>query len=771
MKRIRIFLLCLTAMLFLAGCGKTENTGIITGIFAPVTENILPDSVVRTSGLWPVEDGYACLWYTSPSNPAEGQESDYKLAFTHMDREGSILRELSLPAVSPDKTYACDSGVYFAALDPESGDTMLIRYSWEGEKTASVSLDTLGVSLPQNSHTLLMTETPEGIAYMYGKSCLLLDDQLTETGRITLPGSGLGVYQDGETLWVAYTEKGVKTIARTEGSAVAESFPLPERFEDYSEYDPTTLIACRDGWLYAWDKHNIIRWQIGTWSDGAEPVVEEYLSFVNSGVSRASIEKILLHPDGNVSLAGYRTDGSNSMYAGLYISQPDRELAEITCLYLITWGIDDDTVEMVHRFNRDNPDLMIVINDYARFDNAEDWRAGYKRMVMDVSNGLVQADMICCTELDSVIACQDLYPLMTGEVKPEDLWGCIRNTYEKDGALCSLPREFTLNGLVGKTEYLNGMTGWNMEEMLTWLEALPADVHVLDSFSRDDHYFSLSGWVGYHAFFRDGQADFDSPLYRRYLDYIITLPETRITYSRKEAAALAVNSMLAGGVETEIPEGYMENLYQDGTIRLYNASLQSLRYYLELFTVFHSEDITCIGYPVSEGSGMVLEPSALMGIPVNSTNPEKAWEFLEACLLSAGEEKTYAHDIDGIQEKFASVKRIAMAEWERYLGYTYFTRYTGGTQFEKDMKPDGDGRYDGTPGMAVVIDEDLLTGLENLLETAGVNGCGGTYRGIPLDMREILWDEEGRYLAGAVTAEECADNIQSRIGIYLAENS
>ena len=39
------------------------------------------------------------------------------------------------------------------------------------------------------------------------------------------------------------------------------------------------------------------------------------------------------------------------------------------------------------------------------------------------------------------------------------------------------------------------------------------------------------------------------------------------------------------------------------------------------------------------------------------------------------------------------------------------------------------------------------------------------------EIRKIAEEEESRFLAGVISAEECADIVQSRVSIYLAERS
>jgi hypothetical protein len=47
----------------------------------------------------------------------------------------------------------------------------------------------------------------------------------------------------------------------------------------------------------------------------------------------------------------------------------------------------------------------------------------------------------------------------------------------------------------------------------------------------------------------------------------------------------------------------------------------------------------------------------------------------------------------------------------------------------------------------------------------------GSRDSVSTEIRKIAEEEESRFLAGVISAEECADIVQSRVSIYLAERS
>jgi hypothetical protein len=111
-----------------------------------------------------------------------------------------------------------------------------------------------------------------------------------------------------------------------------------------------------------------------------------------------------------------------------------------------------------------------------------------------------------------------------------------------------------------------------------------------------------------------------------------------------------------------------------------------------------------------------------------------------------------------------------MATVQDLIGWEMFCFHNGSSVLEEDIQPDEKGRYLGEPGTLISITADMAEELETLLDSAGIPGCGDMWRGTPYDLRAIILEEEARYLAGAITAGQCADNIQSRVSIWLAEH-
>ena len=93
-----------------------------------------------------------------------------------------------------------------------NGITLIVQADSAAFKPGSAS--TLTPEAATVMTAMPLAETEEGLAVVWGKRCILLDDTFTKTGEIELPGNGDMVFAEDGTLWLTYVEKGVRKYRR-----------------------------------------------------------------------------------------------------------------------------------------------------------------------------------------------------------------------------------------------------------------------------------------------------------------------------------------------------------------------------------------------------------------------------------------------------------------------------------------------------------------------------------------------------------------------------
>ncbi|MBQ3590385.1 MAG: hypothetical protein II979_00470, partial [Clostridia bacterium] len=254
----------------------------------------------------------------------------------------------------------------------------------------------------------------------------------------------------------------------------------------------------------------------------------------------------------------------------------------------------------------------------------------------------------------------------------------------------------------------------------------------------DFGFTNLLSIIGYHNFvdMDTGTASFDSETFRRVLAYIQTLPAERIQ-----------------------PEDRVGD-YRAGKHAVLSAAAgMGMRNFLTDDMYFPDGDAVPVGYPsgIPKG-GVFLADSGVMLIADTCENPELAWEFLKDYVLSYPDIRT-----DGIM---SPVKSLFREEMQSYiLNQNWYCLTTGRTVIVQGQL-DPDGSYRGQPGEPVHMTEEDMEEIIGWLDSVGAPLYDLM---VPEDITAIVEEEITAFLAGAHTADSCAEVIQSRVEILLAE--
>ncbi|MBQ8642728.1 MAG: hypothetical protein IJ480_11000 [Clostridia bacterium] len=793
--------LMLGLLLCLTGCGKKEDPGILTGIYAPVFEDCVPDGVVQTSALYPAEEGWRMAVFSSNGNYYRGESGimlEEKIESTtllHLDEKGEVTNEIPLTrrgfwGTLPDAMG--ERGLYYFAY----GENKVILTDWEDGLLAEGDTASFAEGIEPdryNTHVHLQ-ETEEGLVMIAEDAAAWFDAELNLLSTITLPEDTIVTsmwVEDGTVWYLNQTHPHLNDLelCKIENGVVSEkTWTVPAAVAGWNTVDIRPLLGYDDGYLYSWNASvGVFRWKAEhKLKEDEQPEVEVVFSFMDSGVVGSQVANVTMMPEGTIALQlakGARTayylkwgdtsyNGSIGVQMSLYAPAPDRDLSEMTVLTLACRSGNAAMEKAVLDFNRSHTDAYIKIVSYEQYEHPSEWiTEGTSRFDLELETGLLKADILVNYTLDPI----DLYPLMTGTIRQEDIAGCIRNTYENDGKLTSIAAEYSLYSLVGKTEELEGKTSWTLAEFLDFAEGLEAGEYLIEEVGKDNYQQILFRDTMYASFIRDGQAYFNDPLYLRYLEWIESLPKTG--QKLMSDSANLKQAVIAGEYSpeelgwTEL-EGVEENLYHNGAIKLISHELQGTRTLnigniyavLELCCLFDTTDLTFIGYPTIDASGVQASYSGTVySIPSTCKDPALAWEFIESVLMQAQPEvPEEVDDIWDLTEYFTTWTPPAEAYLEAmtgvgmYIGYE-MNNYVVGRAL--DLSSRGPGAY-------AELDEDMLAMIYNMIEN------GGTKTNmLELDeITEIAAEEESRYLAGAITAEECAEIVQSRVSIWLAEH-
>ena len=750
MKKLTALMTAVILCLTLAGCGNDDGNGRwLDGIFRETWGVTTADCNV--SPLYPEKNGYRMV--RAYSDTSDGGNRIGLTLFT-LDKDGIVTDEVPL---STDLEYP-------GGFSEKSGITLwenrillysgglLTLFDWEGQTIAQTEIREIFGTSPQGAydHNILSYTcvTEQGIVIPCGKKLYLLDDTLTLTESVKLPGRIQAQYTDDGTCYAVYTddEDDREYLGVFDGSGITEKYPLPDDVQ--GTYQDRSTAGFADGLLYWYDPVTVYCAQPG--ENEGKPV----MSIPNSGVENSWIRSLRI--TGELVTARYHskagqlgTDVTPERYAVLAPAEKI-DLDGENVIEAAVYGYSDELYAMAMEFNRSQSEYFMVIHDYSQYRSADD-RFGWRtRLNSDLRLGLIEPDLVYLYD-DDIFALEksnpgyftDLYTLMTGQMKPEDVFGAVKNTIGKDGALYGIAPNFTLYSLVGKRANLDSAAPYSMADLFDYAANLPEDVILIDNLGQDNYGSVLFGGNQTSPFFHGGQAYFDTEEYIRYLEFLKTLPkkgETLVPEIRDNKSDIA-----AGVVNPdELPAYTEENWYAGDKAILQNLPIYHPGSLFSAMKTYASDELTCIGYPGAQSGVIEVGMPLLYAVPANSQHKEVVWGLIENLLIAEAEGNQFFHD-----DVYTTAKQFCTYKPE-YLAY--LDRLTGTNA--------------GLGGGGYTFDEEMKAQVIELLENSG----SPAWDRVPSAVLEIAAEEESKYLSGGQSAEECAKIVRSRSELWLAEN-
>lgn len=488
--------------------------------------------------------------------------------------------------------------------------------------------------------------------------------------------------------------------------------------------------------------------------EGGQPWITEVMSFNNSGISNMTFT--LLNVIDSETIVGLDTWPGNVSAATpiLFRKVPDRPLEGITVIEAAYTTSSQYFEADVMEFNRTHDDIMVVLQNYARFNNAIEPDAGETRLAMDVMTGVYVPDIILGTYDQPVVktivdqgAYVDLNTCLAEDsvVSEDTVMPSILYSYSTDdGKLWGLPANFEVSTVVGNRALTGDITQWTLTGLLDFAEKLPAGTSLMDGLSQSNAIEGLLGINAFASFVNPdaGTCSFDDGDFARLLELIRSLPKSVNTDERSEES---IDARLSG------------------TVALHPKRVSSADDMIDMEAIFGTKDVSVIGFPVSgSDKGSQLYCSESFTLLSSSENPDAAWEFIRFML---SDEYVFSHDTRR-PYGYSILKDRCRESIETILGKIHDFAFELGTSSagwssiaeERPMK---------FPGVRVIPTQADVDALIDYL----ANDVGHRIvNRIPDEITDIVKEEIATYLTGVKDARTCADVIQSRVKIWLAEH-
>ena len=516
---------------------------------------------------------------------------------------------------------------------------------------------------------------------------------------------------------------------------------------------------------------------------------DKVIDWIECDINSNNLNSYSILPDGRViAFENSYDDGMEKNTMQLIVmtrvdaaSVVNKTVLTFACMYL-DWNMRDAIV----KFNRASNTHRIVVRDYSEYNTDDDYTAGIQKLNTEMLSGKLP-DMIDINTYSMPIEqyaakgfLTDLYELIDADpdMSRESFVQPVLKALESaDGKLYQLPQTFAVDTAIALDKVVGEYDTWNLAAVKDAMTKLQDGATVFDVYRTKSDILSTCISRNIDAFvdWENGAAHFDSDEFKALLEFANSFPDTYDWENAdEEDQDSAQNRMNAG-------KQLMSSFYV--------SSLEDILYQL----TGYNGKVKFVGYPSEDGtSNHAFQIDGAIAISSTCADKTAAWNFMKQFL---NEEYQSSYNIWSFpinQAAFdAKLKEMMTEEYQtddngnvmkddngnpiRIPKVTYYTDgngtmtgYSTGNGAVAVMQASADGSVEmgenGEVNVYAMTQEqaDEILGLINA--TTAVYGYDESIMG-------IITDEAAPYFAGEKSLDDTVSMIQSRVNLYVAEQS
>ncbi|MCM1192514.1 MAG: extracellular solute-binding protein [Butyrivibrio sp.] len=621
-------------------------------------------------------------------------------------------------------------------------DTLLSKYDTTGSNVFLLDITKEMNSDDNNTYIQNMIVDGEGRIYLVSDSIIRLYDSEgayrgnVEIGDYWLSGAVRG--KNGR-VYVAYNDWNTG-----DGYVAAEI-----DFDGKKLGDPYTIQADVDSLSEGLEKDFLINDRVRLYEyDTESGTQEELLNWLDCDINGDYVQLVCPAGDGRL-MAVIRDWESGDTEIALFTKTKASQVAKKEELVVGTLSMSQELRSTVVAFNKSNEKYHVTIKEY--YDSYSDM--DYSDAVTNLNNELVSGSGLDLLALDSsdnidvgllaekgILA--DLNPYLdnSSAVSRDAFIDSVLRGNTYGDILVSIPRNFTISTVAGKTSQVGDKMGWSIRDIMELSKANPdADLfeyankaemmRILMTFNQD----SFIDW-------EKGTCNFDSEEFRQMLEFVAGFP-SEFDWSEDQESApvrLASGKLL---------------LMQDSVSNYYDIQVTSAMF---------NEPVTYVGFPTTDGSvGCVMRCNGGYCIIDKSKYKDAAWEFIEFYLNR--DTQMFSWGFPSRQEKLEEEIKEACTPNYRWDENGEIMKDENGNPIEASnhgYSYGSDWSYD-----CVACTEEEMAVLRELIDVAKPMPAGNS------QILAIISEEAEAFYQGQKSLDEVVSTIQSRASMYVGENS
>ncbi|MBR1599387.1 MAG: extracellular solute-binding protein [Lachnospiraceae bacterium] len=631
------------------------------------------------------------------------------------DSDAGNLTELTFPSDISDNMLDFDDAGNIYYMENDGNHRVLVRYSVEGgEIIRTDEGDSFDISNENVGDSF--TVTADGEAVVGGNhEIYILDHELRLKDTVELT--------DGEYPQIILSNEGqILCVLNTDGKYIVECLDLSSRTmskpHTLSISEPLGFLNGNGDYsMYYTDEYGVYGYDM---KNESEVKLFEYAA---SDVTDSNIV-----PIGNGAFIGaYNEDGKNSVPV-IYTKKETASDNSKTILTFAAVNMDSDIRDAIYEFNRSNPDIEIVIEDYSHDKD---------RMNIDIIAGkvpdLIDLSGLSAGRLVDNGLLEDLTPFFSKdtELDGDDILPSVLNAMKINDKIYYVSDGFEVISLAAKVSDVGENDGWDYSELEDLLKRKD-DKAQFFYLNNKQMLLHMILWCQSTDFVdkENGRCYFDSDDFKNLLKMCNERGVDDEDYQWEEGEAALLRS---GGV-------------------LFKYTSTDIDTFKETLAAF-GEDVNFIGFPCSDKHGNYINFKTQIGISSRSEYKTEAWEFLKMLLSKEYQGAKQSFEYLPTRKDCFELRMEAEKTTEDYVNEM------GREIYVKDYVSDLDGvDYEVRP-----FSEKEARQFIDMVESA--------VKVVDYDEKimDIIEEEAAVYFVGDKELDETVNMIQSRVAVYINE--
>lgn len=510
---------------------------------------------------------------------------------------------------------------------------------------------------------------------------------------------------------------------------------------------------------------------------------DKVIDWIECDINSNNINSYSILPDGRVIAfeSSYDDQAQKNNMQLIVMTRVDaasvvnKTVLTFACMYL-DWNMRDAIV----KFNRASNTHRIVVRDYSEYNTDDDYNAGIQKLNTEMLSGKLP-DMIDINTYSMPVEqyaakgfLTDLYELIDADAdlsRESFVQPVLKALESADGKLYQLPNTFAVSTAIALDKVAGDYDTWNLAAVKDAMTKLQDGASVFDVYrtKTDMLQTCISRNIDAFVDWENGGAHFDSDEFKALLEFANQFPDTYDwENATDEENDSAQNRMNSG-----------KQLMTD----MYVSSFEDMLYQL----TGYNGGVKFVGYPSEDGtSNHAFQIDGAIAISSTCADKTAAWNFMKQFLNEDYQSGYNVWNFPINQKAFDQKMKDAMTEEYqtdengnvvkdengnpiRIPKMTYYTTDMGGgvafgATTEAFMIGGTGVNEDGSISIYAMTQEQVDQILDLINATTAVYGYDES-------ILNIISDEAAAYFAGEKSLDDTANMIQSRVNLYVAEQS